>query len=148
MIKNFKEGEFMAKKKRSDSENKDLCKSCTSCCDYVCTTIDKPTTIDDVDEIFWFLHHKNVHVFIDSEGDWNLYFITKCEPMKNNGDCGIYKVRPKVCREHNQDDCEGKDVEEYYEHLFKEPNDFLAYIKKRKGMTKIYQRLQNKIKSL
>lgn len=87
-----------------NQKNKSLCADCDSCCHYVATEIDKPTTVDEVQNIYWFLLHKNIGVYIGFDNKWYLEFITPCRKLKNKL-CGDYFNRPQICRDYNQKTC-------------------------------------------
>ena len=107
-------------KKKTDKDNKKLCKNCTKCCEYICISIDKPTTKTAIDEIIWFLLHENIEVFIDNDNDWTVEIKTKCKALtKKNGHCKIYEQRPEVCKEHDHEECEHHNKDPYYKERFK-----------------------------
>ena len=94
--------------------------------------VDTPESIDDFENIKWYATHKNVEVFVDFEGVWNVRFITRCEHSDKSNKCNIYSKRPNVCREFSPETCSVndenedlivlknlKDVEEYIENVFK-----------------------------
>ncbi len=114
-------------------KNKKLCDGCDACCRYVAIEIDKPTSKRDWDHLFWYLHHKNINVFIDWSNDWLVEFVTPCEQLDEKTKlCRIYNDRPQICREHSQDECvryAGGAAEKYY---FKTPADLEKYLKKKK----------------
>src|SRR6185295_14327980 len=79
--------QFENEDKMTESE---ICCKCTGCCRYVSVIIDKPRNKATIDLYIWYLLHKNVQIFIDNEGDWNVLFITPCTKLGNDGRCGIY----------------------------------------------------------
>lgn len=109
------------------------CEGCEGmCCKYVVIEIEVPETLEDFENIKWYVVHKNVNVFIGEDGSWNLEFITPCENLNEQRLCTIYENRPKICREYSQEDCpfhneykeifslkKIEDVEEYIEKIFK-----------------------------
>ena len=119
----------MTKKK----ENIKTCDNCKAeCCRYVAIEIDTPETLDDFEDIKWYVCHENVHVYVEEDGTWNVEFITPCRHLDENNRCTYYKKRPKICREYNQNECtfhndynelfsfrKIQDVEEYIEKIFK-----------------------------
>ena len=132
-------------KKKTDKDNKKLCKNCTKCCEYICISIDKPTTKTAIDEIIWFLLHENIEVFIDNNNDWTVEIKTKCKALtKKNGHCKIYKQRPEVCKEHDHEECEHHNKDPYYKERFKTREEFLEFVKKRKTLSKVYFRKKKK----
>jgi len=118
--------------KSSDEKNKDLCKGCISCCEYVCVEIDKPETKTDYDEILWMLVHKDIWVYIDAEDDeWYVQFNTPCEALGDDNLCKIYQNRSNVCRKHHHESCEKYGEGEYYKEMFKTRDEFLKYLKEK-----------------
>ncbi len=108
---------------------KDPCKNCDLCCKYICLEIDKPTEKKDFDEIKWFLLHKNIWVYIDHDGSWNIQFNTPCEKL-NNTLCGIYEKRPQICREHSIEDCEKYGHGDSHKVLWKNLKEFEKWLEK------------------
>jgi Fe-S-cluster containining protein len=108
----------------------DACKA--SCCRYVVSKIPAPRTKLDFDEIYWFLCHEGVIVFIESR-KWYLMFEASCKSLDGRSLCRIYPKRPHVCREYSEEECEHKgDVG--YEVFMSSPEDLKRYMKKR-GIT-------------
>lgn len=75
------------------------------CCRYVATKIDAPRTKIDWDEIYWFLCHENVEVFIEAR-KWYVLFETPCKNLDARSRCVVYPRRPHVCRDHEEEKCE------------------------------------------
>ena len=61
--------------KITPEECKNLCKDCTTCCDYA--TIKIPQTKDDIDEIRWLLLHK-ITIFTEYNKCWYIKIYNKC----------------------------------------------------------------------
>ncbi len=115
----------------SEINLREYCKKCgAACCRHVALEIDRPTCKRDYDNIRWYLMHKDVNVFIDSDSEWYIKFSADCENINKDGDCAIYKQRPKICREYPGDDnnCEFVGEDEYYEELFTNARDFEKYL--------------------
>ncbi len=113
--------------------NKPPCSECGgSCCRYVAVEIDKPTNKTDYDNIRWYLVHRNVGVFIDHNKKWFIEFRSDCEHLTDAGACGIYKKRPKICRDHGNYEGECEYYDNPYHEYFSTENDFLKYLKARK----------------
>lgn len=118
-------------KELAEAENK--CDRCyeSKCCQYVTQCIDAPTTMKDFDLLLWQISHKNVHIFKDEEG-WFLLILNECVHLQEDGRCGIYEVRPLICRDHTNDYCEYdvsiKDGSELY---FSGYDDLNKYCRKR-----------------
>jgi len=85
---------------------KNDCEKCEGkCCKYVVLEIDTPETRKDFEDVKWFVCHKNVNVFVNEEGEWNLEFLTPCEFLGKNNNCEIYQRRPKICETYNTEEC-------------------------------------------
>lgn len=112
------------------------CKDCegcpADCCKYIAIEIDPPEDLEDFEDIKWYVSHKNVNVYVEEDGTWNVEFITPCEHLDSEWKCTIYEKRPKICREYDQDECtfhnnyeekhtfkKIEDVEKYIEEIFK-----------------------------
>lgn len=110
-------------------ENSTLtCEGCKAkCCRYVTIEINEPKNREDYEEILWYFLHEGVEVFIEN-GKWNVLFNSKCKGLDKNWKCSIYEKRPKVCRDHDIEDCErhGKDDSENI--YFKNYQEFIAYL--------------------
>lgn len=94
--------------------------------------IDIPENLEDLENIKWYVCHKNVSVYIDEEDKWYLEFATPCEFLDENNKCSIYDKRPQICRDYSANDCtfnneysepyrfeKLEDVEDYIENVFK-----------------------------
>ena len=85
----------------------------------------------DFDLLLWQISHKNIHIFKDEEG-WFLLVLNECTHLLDDGRCGIYEVRPLICRDHTNDYCEYdvsiKDGSELY---FSGYDDLNKYCRKR-----------------
>lgn len=109
--------------------NKKTCKGCdATCCRYITIQLDIPETIDDFENIKWYVAHKNVEVNVEESGEWFVKFFTDCKHLNKNNLCDIYKTRPKVCREHKTKSCERYNDENFLL-TFKEIKDVDNYIK-------------------
>jgi Fe-S-cluster containining protein len=87
------------------SETKcDLCVQ-SLCCTYITHQIDKPRSMEDFDYLIWQVSHDNVALFKDEDG-WFLSVAGRCAHLMPNGMCGIYDIRPQICREHSNECCE------------------------------------------
>ena len=109
------------------------CEKCGgSCCNYVAIEIDKPTTKQNCDHIRWYLLHKDVNVFIDHDKNWFVEFRTPCE-KQNPSDykCTIYSKRPKICRDHGNDDESCEYYDSPYFKYFSNAPQFEKYLNSR-----------------
>jgi|SRR6056297_1863844 len=119
--------------------NKKNCDKCGgACCKYVAIEIDIPENLDDFENIRWYVAHKNVSVYVEEDGTWNVEFITPCSYLKD-GKCSIHEDfvegkirRPDICKEFSVDQCpfhneydelyrfeKMEDVDEYIDKIFK-----------------------------
>ena len=86
---------------------------------------------DEFETLLWQVSHEKVSAYKDEDG-WFLLFDTTCSHLKPGGMCGIYDVRPEVCREHDNDYCEyDAPAEEGFDLYFPDYETLLAYCKKR-----------------
>jgi uncharacterized protein len=108
------------------------CDDCQAqCCKHIALEIDKPTTKKDWDNIFWYLHHENVIIFIDHDNDWLIEFKTSCKNILPNNKCGIYDNRPLVCRTHSQKNCEHHNSEKAFKREFTSVEDLKEYLEEK-----------------
>ena len=104
LIKLLKKLQLLHKKMTKDLTTCDKCKA--MCCRTVTVEIDKPTRPEDWEDIRWQVAHKNVSVYLDNTNDWVIEFKTNCEHLDDKWRCKIYNDRPKMCREHELEECE------------------------------------------
>jgi len=128
------------------------CSGCGACCTYVATQIDNPKTWKQYENVYWYLTHENVAVYIDWEGDWYIEFQTRCRNLTEAKTCGIYVDRPVVCSEFSWTDCEKNSGLQGWKHYFKSfedllgfmqaqrPKAFASYAKKRRALLKERER--------
>ncbi|MDR1959045.1 MAG: YkgJ family cysteine cluster protein [Planctomycetaceae bacterium] len=99
-------------------ENVNLCEYCSAkCCRYFALPIDTPKEPRDYDHMRWFLLHEHATVFVE-EGEWFLLVHTDCNFLRKDNLCGIYEVRPNICRKYTTAKCEYEDhwvYEKYFE---------------------------------
>lgn len=112
-------------------ESDNPCEGCSLCCRYVALEIDKPTTKSDMDQIRWYLIHKNVWVFVDNDNTWNIQFNTPCEKLDKHL-CSIYETRPQICRDYSTENCERYGEGDPFKLLFKTEEDLLKWLKEKK----------------
>ena len=121
---------------------KKTCEDCDAmCCRYIAMEIDTPEEEDDFENIKWYVAHKNVSVYVEEDGVWNLEFNTPCAFLRDDGKCAIHEdfvdnpkvKRPKICKEYSAENClfhnddynekyrfqTIKEVEDYIENVFK-----------------------------
>jgi len=93
------------KLRRDDYPNaENLCEHCwAKCCHYFALPIETPTESRDYDYMRWYLLHERATVFVD-EGDWYLMVHTVCKHLQPDKRCGIYDIRPQICRDYSDDE--------------------------------------------
>ena len=107
------------------------CKSCPAlCCKYVALQIDTPENKQDWDNLFWYLHHENIKIYLDHEDDWMIEFSTPCKNLLAHNQCEIYEHRPKVCRNHTTSECEHHGKKSPYKKLFENAQELKIYLEK------------------
>ena len=86
-----------------------LCEYCTAkCCRYFALPIETPETFEDYEYIRWYVLHEHATIFKE-EDDWYLLVHTPCQHLQPDNRCGIYDIRPKICRDYTTDNCEYDD---------------------------------------
>jgi len=121
----------VAQAPRITSENK--CGFCTNskCCTYITQQIETPRSKHDFEHLLWQVSHENVSAYKDEDG-WFLLVDSRCAHLQSDGRCGIYEVRPGICREHSNDYCEfDAPAEDGFELHFPDYASLLSYCKKR-----------------
>ena len=104
-----------------------LCNHCSAkCCKYFALPIDTPTEHKDFDYIRWYLLHANAAVFVEEES-WYLLVFYECQHLQPDNRCGIYEVRPQICREYSTDNCEYED-DWVYERYFETAEQVSEYV--------------------
>ncbi|MDH3353743.1 MAG: YkgJ family cysteine cluster protein [Chromatiales bacterium] len=114
------------------SKNENKCQKCTAkCCSYVSQQIDTPRSIAAFDFLLWQLSHKEIQLYKDEDG-WFLLINNRCTHIQDDGSCGIYEVRPQICRDHSNDYCEyDSPAEEGFELFFDGYESLDNYCRKR-----------------
>jgi Fe-S-cluster containining protein len=109
--------------------NNKTCEKCKGkCCRYVAIEIDTPEDLEDLENIRWYVLHKNINVYVDADYQWHIEFLTPCEHLVGDNFCQIYENRPEICREYNTEECLfHNNYEEKY--TFKKLEDVDKYIK-------------------
>ena len=106
------------------------CTRCAKCCTYVGVGINAPHSLRYATDVLWYLYHENVSVQRDDDGEWTVYFESRCKNLQDDLLCGVYENRPVVCREFDNTACEvnapgGAQV-------FTEPAQFLDWMRARR----------------
>jgi len=104
-----------------------LCDQCSAlCCRYFVLEIDTPETRRQYDDIRWYLVHQNVFVFIEKR-KWYLGVYSRCKHLQEDNRCGIYKTRPRICREYSTDNCDYHGGEYDWQVLFSSAEQLAQY---------------------
>ena len=123
----------MAAKKTTQPRREDLppdvnlCEYCTAkCCRYLALPLPRrPKTWTEFDEVRWFLSHEKISVFVD-KGEWYILVHNECQHLLHDGRCGIYEIRPQICRDYKTTDCEYDD-DFTYEKIFENDRQMYEY---------------------
>lgn len=116
-----------------------LCEQCAAaCCRYLAIPLDRPRSPRDYDDIRWYLMHEGVSVFVE-DGDWFIQFQTRCRNLQADNRCGVYDVRPQICREYQPGDCDYSGADFGYEAIFTHPSQLEAYFLKKRGKRLVAQ---------
>jgi len=108
------------------------CEECGGkCCEYIAIEIDRPGSKKDYDHIRWYLLHKKVNVFVDHDKKWHVEFRSRCEAQTDDKKCSIYKKRPKICRDHGNEDGECEFYDSPYYLYFTNCREFEKYLLKK-----------------
>jgi len=116
------------------------CEGCgAKCCKYVAMEIDAPEDKNDFENIKWYVAHKNISVFVEEDGTWNIEFVTPCQYLTEDSKCSIHEEfnknpevsRPAICKNFSIDQCPQhneykedyrfeniKDIEKYITEVF------------------------------
>lgn len=109
------------------------CGFCTNskCCTYTTQEIPTPRSKHDFDHMLWQISHDNIQFYKDEDG-WYLLINNRCQHLQPGGLCGIYEVRPQVCREYSNDYCEfDESAEEGFDLFFDSYDSLLKYCRHR-----------------
>ncbi|MEW6441054.1 MAG: YkgJ family cysteine cluster protein [bacterium] len=99
------------------------------CCRYIVTKIKAPRCKLDFDEVYWFLCHDKVAVYVEKRL-WYLLVDVPCRYLTRRSKCRMYRERPYVCRIHSPVDCEFSGKVKFQSYL-SSPEDLKKYLKKR-----------------
>ncbi len=100
------------------------------CCRYIVKKMEPPRTRLDWDELYWFVCHEKVAVYID-ERKWYLMVDVPCMHLDDSSSCRVYPKRPDVCRMHEAENCEYTGELDFQEFM-ERPEDVIRLMKKRK----------------
>lgn len=118
----------MKRMRREDlKQNESLCDYCTAkCCHYFALPFDTPEDRQDFDYLRWFLLHERASAFTDDD-TWYLLVHTTCQFLRPDNRCGIYEIRPQICRDYSTDNCE-YDEDAVYDRYFERPEQVAEYV--------------------
>ena len=113
--------------------NKTLCDGCTDCCEHIALEIDAPESWDDFQNIYWYLLHQNIKVFIEEndedEEEWYIEFSAKCKMLDENGLCKVHNQRPLICKEYSQETCVKYGEGEPHKIMFENNQQLIDYVR-------------------
>jgi len=107
------------------------CTECARCCTYVAVGVNAPTTPRLATDVLWYLYHDSVYVHADADGEWSVVFETRCRNLGDDLRCGIYAVRPHICRGFDNRSCEVNAPSDRAL-TFSAPAEFLAWLRQRR----------------
>ena len=114
-----------------NTSDENLCDKCAAlCCRYIALPIDNPTDVRDYDNVRWYLLHENVVVFIEDE-QWYIGFFTRCKHLQPDNRCGIYDIRPRICRSYTTKNCDYHGGDYGYDELFTSADQLREYAEKK-----------------
>ena len=107
-----------------------LCEYCTAkCCQYFALPIETPETREEFDNLRWYMYHSDpahpVQLFVD-DGTWFLMVNQKCRHLQPDHRCGVYEIRPQICRDYTTKGCE-YDGDGLYDMFFETPEQLHEY---------------------
>lgn len=108
------------------------CEGCDHCCRYMTVEIGTPRTKRDFDNIRWYILHRSVSVYVDTEGTWMVQFDTPCAWLKD-GRCTHYALRPDICREYDPAECERYATTPAERFVLRNEHDLERYLAERKA---------------
>ncbi|MBW2972612.1 YkgJ family cysteine cluster protein [Candidatus Woesearchaeota archaeon] len=112
-------------------EDLNKCMACgAECCRSLAIEIDAPEDLDDFEDLKWYIYHKGLTVYLDTDGVWNVEIPTKCVHLDREGKCLIYKDRPPVCREFDVVDCNDGDDRSVWFKTAEDVDKYVAELKK------------------
>jgi Fe-S-cluster containining protein len=124
-----------------------LCEKCAAlCCRYFALPLDNPETVEDYDNIRWYLMHENVVVFIEKK-QWYIGIMSRCKHLQNDNRCGIYNQRPRVCRSYSSENCEYHGGEYEFDVLFTSAQQLREYAEKKLKRSLVARSVRNRKRS-
>ena len=123
--------------RESIPKSANLCESCTAkCCQYFALPIETPETREEFDNLRWYMYHGGptdpanpargqVQVFVDDD-TWFLMVNQPCRHLQPDNRCGVYDIRPQICRNYTTKSCE-YDGDGLYDLFFETPEQLHEY---------------------
>jgi Fe-S-cluster containining protein len=103
-----------------------LCRYCAAkCCRYLALPVETPKSWNDFESLKWLLLHERAVLFVE-EGGWYLAVYNVCRHLRSDNSCGIYPLRPRICRDYSINQCEYDDTW-VYEHYWETPEQVEEY---------------------
>ncbi len=100
------------------------------CCRYVTVGIPAPRSVDDWDEVRWWLAHQGTMVTRDEDG-WMLHVRTPCSNLGPENACRVYPDHMLACQGYDASDCEFTgDVP--FDVLLRDEGELAAYLERRR----------------
>jgi hypothetical protein len=100
------------------------------CCKYIIRKIGTPRDKHDFDELYWYLCHEKVAVYVERRR-WYLLVEVPCQHLNRRSlQCRIYPLRPNVCRLHSEHECEYTGKVGFDEFMLT-PEDLVKHLKRR-----------------
>lgn len=110
-----------------------LCDQCAAlCCRYIALPIDNPKSLEQYDNIRWYLLHENIVVFIEKK-QWYIGIMSRCKHLQSDNRCGIYETRPRICRSYTTDNCDYHGGEYDFDVLFTSAEQLRLYAEEKLG---------------
>jgi uncharacterized protein len=103
------------------------CTECGRCCTYVAVGINAPVSPRYATDVLWYLYHENVKVSVDEDGDWAVFFMTRCRNLTDELTCEVYAERPHICRTFDDTGCEVNSLDRG--RTFERPEEFLEFLR-------------------
>ena len=95
--------------------------------------MDKPRTLDDIEDLKWHVQYDTVSVFI-SNRRWRLLVEGTCQYLGEDDLCTRYATRPEKCRKHNPPDCEFYGA--FHDTMLKTPEEVDEYFRRERERKK------------
>jgi Fe-S-cluster containining protein len=105
------------------------------CCKSIAIQIDTPKSVDDYQDLKWYLYHPGLSVYLDSDKEWLVEIPIRCRHLDKKGKCRIYSRRPPICKDFDTKTCEENKGEVLVK--LKTPEDVDRHVRKLKRQGKL-----------